>query len=235
MATGPRCGSRGRHRFDGGPNYRFSDAEAKAILLSWPTTTTKLWPPPGGAGTWVRANPRTGNPAGPRVFAPGSELFSTQSDGLWVHFNEVTSCDIVAIEVCQSVQNLTDERSRHMPSTHSLVFRVSRMWVDEVVPGGQGRSQLSRRELAATLPELSTKSVDVPILVLLVLLVLRVLRVLRVLYALKDTDYKAWVPQHVPTGYEYFIPHSSLSARSRPETQEFLKGIQWLPISTRCL
>ena len=194
-------------------NHRLSDAEAKAVLLSWPTTTTKLWPPPDGEGTWVRAQPKDGRAAGPRVFAPGSELFSTQPDGLWVHFNGVASCDIVAIEVCGSVQNLNDKRSRYMPSTHSLVLRMNRKWVDEIVPGGQGRRQVSRRKLAATLPELSTKSVDVPI------------RVLRVLYALKNTDYKAWVPQHVPTGYEYFIPHSSLSTYSRPETQEFLKGM----------
>lgn len=195
------------------PKFRLSDAEAKAILLEWPTTTTKLWPPPGGAGTWVRAQPKDGRSAGPRIYAPGSELFSTQPDGLWVHFDGITSCDIVAIEVCGSVQNLNDKRSRYMPSTHSLVLRVSRKWVDEVVPGGQGSSQSSRRELAATLPELSTASVDVPI------------RVLRVLYALKNVDYKDWVPQHVPTGYEYFIPHSSLSTYTRPETQQFLKGM----------
>lgn len=194
-------------------NFRLSDAEAKAILLEWPTTTTKLWPPPGGVGAWVRAQPKDGKSAGPRIFAPGSKSFSTQPDGLWAHFNGITSCDIVAVEVCGSVQNLNDKRSRYMPSTHSLVLRVGRRWVDEVVPGGQGRAQSSRRQLAGTLPELSTVSADVPI------------RVLRVLYALKNMDYKGWVPEHVPTGYEYFIPHSSLSTYTRPETQEFLKGM----------
>lgn len=196
-----------------GPKYRLSDAEAKAVLLKWPTRTTLLWPPPGGKGAWIRSQPSGGTAAGPRIYAPGSDLFATQPDGMWVHFNGITSCDVVAIEVCGSIQNLNDKRSRYMPSTHSLVLRVTASWADEVVAGGQGRASLSRRDLAGTLGTFATPTVDVPI------------RVLRVLYALKNVDYKAWVPQHVPTGYEYFMPHSSLATYTRPETQSFLKGM----------
>lgn len=196
-----------------GPNYKLSDAEAKAVLLKWPMRTTELWPPPGGKGAWIRAQPAGGASAGPRIYAPGSDLFATQPDGMWVHFNGTTSCDVVAIEVCGSIQNLNDKRSRYMPSTHSLVLRVGVGWAEEVVPGGRGRANRPRRDLAETLGAFEGPSADVPI------------RVLRVLYALKNIDYKGWVPQHVPTGYEYFMPHSALATYTRPETQRFLKAM----------
>lgn len=195
------------------PKYKLSDADAKAVLLTWPTRTTKLWPPPGGKGAWVRAQPTDGSAPGPRIFAPGSELFATQPDGMWVHFNGTTSCDLVVIEVCGTIQNLNDKRSRYMPSTHSRVLKVSEQWAAEVVPGGHGPNHVSRRDLAETLGSLGADPVDVPI------------RVLRVLYALKNSDYRVWVPQHVPSGYEYFIPHSSLSTYNSRATQEFLKGM----------
>lgn len=82
-----------------------SDAEAKGVLLRWPNRT-KLWPPPQGRGFWLRGQPVGPRKApGPRLSSPGAKLFSTQPDGLWVHFNRTISCDVVAIEVCGTIQN----------------------------------------------------------------------------------------------------------------------------------
>lgn len=187
------------------------DKQAKEVLRKWPMATTKLWPPPNGSGAWIRAQPKDGTATGPVIQAPGSDLFATQPDGLWVHFNGLESCDLVVVEVCGSIQNLNDKRSRYMPSTHSLVLKVVPDWANEVVPGGYGRRQRTRRDLAKTLPALDADHVNIPI------------RVLRVLYALTNEHYKLWVPNHVPTGYEFFIPHSSLGTYNSKPTQEFLK------------
>lgn len=195
----------------GDDNYKLSDGEAKRILLSWPRSTKKLWSPPGGEGAWVRAQPSEGGAAGPKIFSPGAKLFSTQPDGLWVHFSGLESCDVVAVEICGSIQNLNDKRSRYMPST--LVLRVPRVWADSDVPARQGAGRSTMRGLAGTLPEYNDIKVNVPI------------RVLRVLYALPNVEYKKWVAEHVPTGYEYFMPHGSLSTYGRKETQDFLKGM----------
>ena len=47
-------------------------------------------------------------------------------------------------------------------------------------------------------------------------------RHLRVLYALPDDLYREWAKEHVPTGYEFFCPHSSLDSYTSQKMQEFL-------------
>lgn len=80
--------------------HKLSDGEAKDILLGWPTRTSRLWPPPGGTGYWIRGQPVSSGETGPRLSAPGATLFRTHPDGLWAHFRKRASCDVVAIEVC---------------------------------------------------------------------------------------------------------------------------------------
>jgi hypothetical protein len=46
-------------------------------------------------------------------------------------------------------------------------------------------------------------------------------RHLRVLYALPNADYHKWSKEHVPTGYEFFCPHSSLDSYNSPKMQSF--------------
>lgn len=189
-----------------------SDAEAKEILLMWPRTGERLWATHETSGAWIRAQPSDGATTGPKLYAPGAKLYSTQPDGLWAHFNGLDSCDVVVIEVCGSNQNLNDKRSRYMPSSHSVVLRVGNPWMEEPVKTrGRGGPLRSRRELAGGLPATDAKTSDVPI------------RHLRVLYALKNADYKKWCGEHTPTGYEYFIPHSSLRSYNSQKMQEFLR------------
>lgn len=150
---------------------------------------------------------------GPRISAPGAKLFTTQPDGLWVHFKSDVSCDVVAVEVCGTVQNLNDKRSRYMPSSHSLVLNVSKKWAEEEVAtrGGVAKSRISASE---SLPStIRTDEISIPV------------RYLRVLYALPNEIYKVWGREHTPTGYEYFCPHSSLSTYNTQKMQSFLKGM----------
>lgn len=43
------------------------------------------------------------------------------------------------------------------------------------------------------------------------------------LYALPNAIYKKWIPEHTPTGYEYFCPHSSLASYTVQKMQVFLR------------
>jgi hypothetical protein len=44
-----------------------------------------------------------------------------------------------------------------------------------------------------------------------------------VLYGIPNALYNKWCREHVPTGYEYFSPHSSLSTYNSPAMQQFLR------------
>jgi hypothetical protein len=78
---------------------KLTDAQAKTILLKWPMRTKSVWPAPGGKVFGVRGQPRSGKAAGPKLASPGADLFTTQPDGLWVHFANTESSDVVAVEV----------------------------------------------------------------------------------------------------------------------------------------
>ena len=177
--------------------------------MRWPSRT-KLWPPPRGEGYWLRSQPRSGIARGPKLTSPGAELFSTQPDGLWVHFSNLTSCDVVAIEVCGTVQNLNDKRSRYFPASHSIVLSCKKTWFLEQIKVQKGGKQ-ERWRAARTIAEEPNADVSIPI------------RYLRVLYALPNELYHNWCSNHVPTGYELFCPHSSLDSYGSQKMQRFLK------------
>ncbi|MDQ1084556.1 MULTISPECIES: hypothetical protein [Microbacterium] len=134
----------------------------------------------------------------------------TQPDGLWVFSNGGDSCDVVGVEVCGTVQNLDDKRSRYMPSSHSIVLQLSESWCSELVPV-RGGAKKSRREVPVTMAAAGSQHFSVPV------------RFLRVLYALPNAIYKKWVPEHTPTGYKYFCPHSSLASYNVQKMQAFLR------------
>lgn len=188
---------------------KLSDSQAKAILLRWPGRT-RLWPPPGGKGYWIRAQPRSGKIAGPKLSAPGAVLFRTQPDGMWVHFRNVESCDVVAIEVCGTAQNLNDKRSRYIPASHSVVIACSRRWLTEPIATKAG-GDAPRWRASGGFDDQPAANLSVPV------------RHLRVLYALPDVLYHQWCREHVPTGYEFFCPHSSLNSYNAQKMQRFLK------------
>ena len=158
----------------------------------------------------ARGQPPTGRAPGPKLSAPGAKLYTTQPDGLFIYFAGTESCDAVAIEVCGSIQNLNDKRSRYFPSSHSLTLRCARRWLLEIisVQGGGGRE---RWRVAGSLKEQPDEDLAIPV------------RYLRVLYALPNDVYRQWTDAHTPTGYEYFCPHSSLNSYSGQRMQQFLR------------
>jgi hypothetical protein len=140
-------------------------------------------------------------------------MFSTQPDGLWAHFSGLDYCDVVVIEVCGTTTNLNDKRSRYMPSTSSLLLEVSAGWAKSG-SAGRGRGGPTRahwRTAGFDEDDLSTMPRLVPV------------RHLRALYALPDEQYKKWTPNHAATGYEYFVPHSSLGTFNSQPMQRFLR------------
>lgn len=190
---------------------KLSDKMAKKILRKWPTRT-KVWTPTL-AGWWLRAQPVEVGATGPRFRAPGAILFKTQPDGLWLYLRpEERYADAVVVEVCQSVQNLNDKRSRYMPATHSLVVECPRRWLVAEISVQRGGLQ-PRWRAARTFESQPTERLIVPV------------RFLRVLYALPNAVYRKWMPGHVPAGYEYFMPHSSLDSYPSPAMQRFLRRL----------
>lgn len=169
-----------------------------------------MWPAPSGRGFWVRGQPKQGEAAGPKLASPGATLFTTQPDGLWVHFDDVASCDVVAIEVCGTVQNLNDKRSRYIPASHSLVLVCSLAWLMEEVTV----QKLGKKPCWKTTVSMSREpdsDLRIPV------------RHLRVLYALPNAIYRTWSAHHTPTGYEFFCPHSSLGSYTSGKMQKFLR------------
>jgi len=187
---------------------KLSDGEAKKVLLRWPGRT-RVWPPPQGRGFWIRGQPGSGGKPGPRISSPGATLFTTQPDGLWVHFNSVISCDVVVVEVCGTIQNLNDKRSRYIPASHSLVLACSAAWFAEETTVQRG----GRRPRWKAAVSISKKpgNLELPI------------RHLRVLYAIRNALYHKWCREHTPTGYEFFCPHSSLATYNSQQMQAFLR------------
>lgn len=192
---------------------RLSDAGAKTALKKWPQWTSKLWEPPGGVGRWLQGQPRRGKAAGPFLSTPGAQIFTTQPDGLWFHFQGFRSCDVVVIESCGTAQNLNDKRVRYIPASHSLVLNVSKAWLQEEIQFKKGMRP--RWQVAATLKKSPKADLHIPV------------RVLRVLYTLPNKMFHTWCPHHVPTGYEFFCPHSSLGTYGSPKMQTFLRQMSF--------
>jgi hypothetical protein len=187
-----------------------TDAQAKAVLRTW-ANRTKIWPPPTGLGYWLRARPGTLGVAVtcPSLRSPGARLFTTQPDGLWLFLGHTEYADAFCVEVCNSIQNLNDKRSRYMPSSHSLLAAIPLQWLDEVIAVQRGGMR-ARWEASRCF------QVRPPALLLPV-------RHLRVLYALPPNHYTNWKANHTPTGYEYFCRQNSLNTFNSPPTRRFLR------------
>jgi hypothetical protein len=186
-----------------------TDRQAKRILSRWPSRTKRLWRVAGGKGYWTRATPKTGSVAVPRLKSPGAALFTTQPDGMWVYVQGMEFADAIVVEVCGSIQNLNDKRSRYIPASHSLVLACPLQWLLEpttIQRGGRAPRWRAMRTLHKPRVDLIAP-----------------IRHLRVLYALPSSLYDRWVPNHVPTGYEFFCTHKSLSGYNSQKMQMFLR------------
>jgi hypothetical protein len=129
---------------------------------------------------------------------------------MWAHFNDDIACDIVAVEVCGTIQNLNDKRSRYIPGSRSLVLECSEAWLKEDVSVQKG-GRIERWKAAGSWQAEPFGNIRIPI------------RHLRVLYGIPNSIYMKWSREHSPTGYEFFCPHSSLQTYNSQAMQRFLR------------
>jgi hypothetical protein len=82
-------------------------------------------------------------------------------------------------------------------------------WFAEKVKVQKGW-KLPRWKALGTIPQEPEHDLTVPV------------RHLRVMYALPNKLYAKWCPHRVPTGYEFFCAHSSLSSGTAQSMRKFL-------------
>jgi len=147
---------------------------------------------------------------GPKLRAPGADLFSTQPDGLYLFLGALEYADAVCIEVCSSIPNLNDKRSRYFPSSHSVLVDIPRRWLRQNFDLQNGGVAPAWRAAGAFKKEPKGP-------------VLRPIRHLRVLYCLPNAHYDNWKANHPPTGYEFFCRDGSLATFNSPPMRNFLR------------
>lgn len=195
---------------------RLSDSEAKVILTAWPLRPRDDFFP---GGPWLRAQPKDGATTGPRLLRPATDDFSarTQPDGLWLAFNAPpgggppVAVSTFVVEVCRTMQNLNDKRSRFASAHAALLVEVPAAWLQRSVPV-QGGATPSRYGLAGfAVPP--TDDLYLPV------------RSVRVLYALpndvraKPTESRLFSQQKgrlALEAHEYLTRHSALGHTNAP-------------------
>jgi len=195
---------------------KLTDSEAKKILLRWPGRTKTLWSTPAGSGFWLRAQPNTGSAVktSPRIRVPGSKLFATQPDAMWVFLHGSDFADVVCVEVCGTASNLNDKRSRYSAAVRSLVLQCPLKWLLAHTTIQKGRTS-ARWEAARSISKKPAGDLTLPI------------RFPRVLYALPKDLYPKWCENNVPGGHEYFCRHSSLDSYNSQKMQLFLRQLSF--------
>jgi len=191
-----------------------SDAQAKQILLQWPSSSSGFF---GGSNPhpWIQAQPKNTNKRAttPYLSLAGSSQLVTRPDGMWLRMYPTEQCaDVVVVEVCGSLQNFFDKRSRLSPSTNYLVVHVSLAWLRETI-GTMKRSRQSRWQKSG-----SFNSQPISNLILSV-------RTISVLFALRQKDYNLVKNHGLAAGNEHFVRHSSLRTHNAPQFRSFLTRI----------
>jgi len=200
----------------------YTDSQAKAVLRNtkyWPTRTRR-WGVASNTEYWIRCRPgdtaKARNPL-PRLSLPGACLFTTQPDGMWVYFRGTTCADVLAIEVCNSMQNLNDKRSRFLSTGSGLMLAVPTSWFSLGTRVQHGanltRAAASGCFAGTTLPP--GREVNIPV------------RFLRALFVIPDAKYSDWMANHVPAGHEFFMKQNSLKSATAQPTQRFLGGMSF--------
>jgi len=184
----------------------------------------KQWPqrPPGvkayipGPDAWLRGRPPEVSGPGrchPFLKLPGSTLWRTLPDGLWLNFGGTPMdpyVDIFAVEACSSLQNLLDKRSRFAPSTHSLLAVCPVPWLLAPV---MADDPTPRWRVTGVLEREPTQPFVLPV------------RDMHVLYGLKAQHYQGFARHQLPHAHEYFVPMEALTAKDgdkNPELQALL-------------
>ncbi|MBK7033766.1 MAG: hypothetical protein IPH49_10985 [Ignavibacteria bacterium] len=128
---------------------KLTDADAKFALRKWPIVARSLF----GNKPWIRllpfpVNNVSGLPTMPYLFRMG-DTAKTCPDGLYASFGE-QYVDVIAIEHCNSEQNLSDKRARYAISKRVNFLALPEEWHSDwlvLVHGGQGGKYRKMRSL----------------------------------------------------------------------------------------
>jgi hypothetical protein len=177
-------------------HFQTMDAFVRERIRAWPQTPPGLeHADPRGRGVWLKARP---GPAmendAPSLKIPGASRMRTFPDGLWLWFGGTGAdpyVDIFAVEVCGSLQNLLDKRSRYTPSLHSLLVSCPAVWLRRPVDERDATPRWERAGLFDTAPEIA---IALPV------------RDMRVLYALKTKHFREFAACNIAHAHELFAP-----------------------------
>ncbi|MFN3448454.1 MAG: hypothetical protein ACK44F_07130 [Roseococcus sp.] len=178
---------------------RLTDGQAKEKLQTWPEST-EVW-----GGEWLRGRPARG---GVSLYSAGAIGVATVPDGLWLCASGMEgrgAGDVIAIEVCGSLQNFYDKRSRYAPGTVALQAELPKTWLEGGYQGSRGRPRWQVLGLSAS--DRTRLAV----------------RHLRVLYALTARDHEQWKAEGVRAAHEFLIRHSALGSFTAQGFQAFLE------------
>lgn len=172
------------------------DSEGKAVLRCWPDTTILFgW---RAENKVLKAHP----PGALALLSTlGLESSRTQPDGAYVSLRNTTSsgfafvADAFFIEVCNSLPNLGDKRSRYLPSHETRCLQLRRTWFSKRVRWGRSKDGKRIWEVLG-LEKAPSASIVAPI------------RALRVLYVLPDKHFATIAESVVPNGFEFFATDS---------------------------
>jgi len=187
-------------------NKKLRDSDAKGILsTSWPTSTRLLSGSEKGR-LWIRAQPKLGKVVCPRLVWPGQRNWKTQPDGMYVSIlGDELFCDALVIEVCGSMQNFNDKRSRYAPTTGSILLKTEENWEKIEI-----NIKKSKRSISSIF-QIKNHIGSYPV------------RHLRALFVLPNDVYRDVRDNLCPMGHEYYMRHSSLATVNSKSTREFLK------------
>lgn len=195
------------------------DTIAKNYLRKWPTATSTLWQPAQEGGVWLQAQPVDGAGTHPRLRIPGALGGKTQPDGLWLSIVPQTDdnpdgyCDIIAIEVSASRNNLADKRSRYMSSGVARVVELPVAWLTGTVRvQGYGGPERTRWEVSRAFNRQPKATRFLPV------------RHLRVLYAVPDPLYVS-LAQTALEAHEFIAPVRVLNQITAGTTRKFLRRL----------
>lgn len=196
-------------------SFQTLDCFVRDRIRAWPQT------PPGlehadarGQGVWLKARP---GPAlesdAPSIKIPGAARMRTFPDGLWLWFGGTMAdpyVDIFAIEVCGSLQNLLDKRSRYTPSLHSLLISCPAVWLKR---GVAEHDDTPRWQTIGLFDHEPDAPIALPV------------RDMRVLYALKPKHFTEFAAHNIAHAHELFAPIDILvdeSGWQAPALRQFL-------------
>lgn len=190
------------------PGTRYGDGQAKTILR-----TKWRYRPTGWVGHWVRARPSTGSATMPHLIRsgqPGSLKAITAPDGMYIRLAAgALTADVLSLEICGSLQNLHDKRSRFLASTSSLLLLLPLRWLKE-----SQRVQRAVHERWHTFRGvLAVEPVDdlrVPV------------ARMRVFLLVPDSDIRAVSEKVALEAHEYLLPHSALDTQYQTDLKAML-------------